>query len=81
MSNPILDQMLDNKTQQTTGNQTRSNTQDKMSQFKTFAADFMRTGKNPQSVVQQLLQNGSMTEDQFKQLGQMASQILKIGRF
>ena len=73
--------MLDNKTQQTIGNQTRSNTQDKIGQFKTFAADFMRTGKDPQSVVQQLLQNGSMTEDQFKQLGQMASQILKIGRF
>lgn len=52
-----------------------------MGQFKTFAADFMRTGKDPQSVVQQLLQNGSMTEAQFKQLGQMASQILKIGRF
>lgn len=73
--------MMGNKTQQITGNQTRSNTQDKMGQFKTFAADFMRTGKDPQSVVQQLLQNGSMTEDQFKQLGQMASQILKIGRF
>ena len=28
-------------------------------------------------VVQQLLQNGRMTDDQFKQLGQMASQILK----
>lgn len=52
-----------------------------MGQFKSFAEDFMRTGKDPQSVVQQLLQNGSMTEDQFKQLGQMASQILKIGRF
>lgn len=73
--------MLDNKTQQITGNQTRSNTQDKIGQFKTFAADFMRTGKDPQSVVQQLLQNGSMTDAQFKQLGQMASQILKIGRF
>lgn len=76
MSNPILDQMLDNRTQQT-----QSNTQDKMGQFKSFAADFMRTGKDPQSVVQQLLQNGSMTDAQFKQLGQMASQILKIGRF
>lgn len=52
-----------------------------MGQFKSFAADFMRIGKDPQSVVQQLLQNGSMTEDQFKQLGKMASQILKIGRF
>lgn len=49
--------------------------------FKSFAADFMRTGKDQQSVVQQLLQNGSMTDVQFKQLGQMASQILKIGRF
>ena len=49
--------MLDNKTQQTTGNQTQSNTQDKMGQFKSFAEDFMRTGKDPQSVVQQLLQN------------------------
>lgn len=73
--------MLDNRTQQTTRNQTQSNTQDKMDQFKSFAADFMRTGKDPQSVVQQLLQNGSMTDAQFKQLGQMASQILKIGRF
>ena len=81
MSNPILDQMLDNRTQQTTRSQTQSNTQDKMDQFRTFTADFMRTGKDPQSVVQQLLQNGKMTDDQFKQLGQMASQILKIGRF
>lgn len=32
-------------------------------------------------VVQKLLQNGRMTDDQFKQLGQMALQILKIGRF
>lgn len=73
--------MLDNRTQQTTRNQTQSNTQDKMDQFKSFAEDFMRTGKDPQSVVQQLIQNGSMTDAQFKQLGQMASQILKIGRF
>ena len=73
--------MLDNRTQQTTRNQAQSNTQDKMGQFKSFAEDFMRTGKDPQSVVQQLLQNGSMTDAQFKQLGQMASQILKIGRF
>ena len=73
--------MLDNRAQQTTRNQKQSNTQDKMGQFKSFAEDFMRTGKDPQSVVQQLLQNGRMTDDQFKQLGQMASQILKIGRF
>ena len=67
-----------NAGQQNPANNKKPNTK---GQFKSFAADFMRTGKDPQSVVQQLLQNGRMTDDQFKQLGQMASQILKIGRF
>lgn len=35
-------------------------------------------GKNPQEIVQQMLQSGQMTKEQFQQLGQMATQLQNI---
>lgn len=43
--------------------------------FEEFARNFQQSGQNPQQVVQQLLNSGQMTQDQFNQLRSIANQI------
>ena len=45
-----------------------------MSQFNQFRQNF--NNQNPQQVVQQMLDSGQMTQQQFNQLSQMANRIL-----
>ena len=51
------------------------NPQQFKAQFDNFARNFRQGGQNPQAVVQQLLNSGQMTQDQFNQLRNMANQI------
>ena len=44
-------------------------------QFETFARNFQQSGQNPQQVVQQLLNSGKMTQDQFNFLRGIANRI------
>ena len=44
-------------------------------QFDAFARNFQQSGQNPQQVVQQLLNQGKMTQDQFNRLRAIANQI------
>ena len=44
-------------------------------QFENFARQFQQNGQNPQAVVQQLLNSGQMTQDQFNRLRDIANQI------
>lgn len=44
-------------------------------QFESFARNFQQSGQNPQQVVQQLLNQGKMTQDQFNRLRTIANQI------
>ena len=46
-----------------------------MQQFKAFAQSFQQSGQNPRQVVQQLLNSGQMTQDQFNQLRNAANQL------
>jgi len=46
-----------------------------MQRFKDFARQFQQSGQNPQQVVQQLLNQGKMTQDQFNHLRNIANQI------
>lgn len=46
-----------------------------MQRFKDFARQFQQSGQNPQQVVQQLLNQGKMTQDQFNHLRTIANQI------
>lgn len=46
-----------------------------MQRFKDFAQQFRQSGQNPQQVVQQLLNQGKMTQDQFNQYRNVANQI------
>ena len=50
------------------------NMQNFMNQFNQFKQQF--GNQNPQQVVQQLLNSGQMSQEQFNQLSQMANQIL-----
>ena len=47
-----------------------------MQQFQTFVNNFQRMQKDPRQAVQELLNSGQMTQAQYNQLSQMASQIL-----
>lgn len=49
-----------------------------MQQFSQFRR--MMHGRNPQQMVQNLLSSGQMTQDQFEQLKQQASELQKILR-
>lgn len=51
------------------------NMQNFMNQFNQFRQNF-GNGQNPQAVVQQLLDSGKMSQEQFNQLSQMANQIM-----
>lgn len=44
-------------------------------QAKSLEQQFRKSGQNPQQVVQNLLNNGQMTQQQFNQLRNMANQI------
>ena len=54
-----------------------SNPQMFKKQFETFAQNFQRNfnGANPQQMVQNLLNNGKMTQEQFNQFRTIANQI------
>lgn len=51
------------------------NFQNFMSQFNSFKQNVEQTGMNPQERVQQLLNSGQMTQEQFNQLRNMANLI------
>lgn len=50
-----------------------------MNQFNQFRQTF-NGQQNPQQMVQQLLNSGRMTQEQFNQLSQMANQIMNKNR-
>jgi len=47
-----------------------------LQQFQTFAANFSKMNRDPKQAVQELLNSGQMTQAQYNQLSQMASQIM-----
>ena len=51
------------------------NMQNFMNQFNQFRQSFGNS-QNPQAIVQQLLDSGRMSQEQFNQLSQMANQIM-----
>lgn len=51
------------------------NFQNFMTQFNAFKQNVEQTGMNPQERVQQLLNSGQMTQEQFNQLRNMANLI------
>lgn len=53
-----------------------SNPQQFKQQFENFARNFQQGGQNPQALVQQLLNQGKMTQSQFNQYRDIANQIL-----
>lgn len=53
------------------------NMQNFMQQFNAFKQNFNQQGMNPQMIVQNMLNNGQMTQSQFNQLSAMADQIMK----
>lgn len=46
-----------------------------MQQFKAFAQQFQQSGQNAQQVVQNMLNQGKMTQAQFNQLREQANRI------
>lgn len=52
-----------------------SNPQQFKQQFENFARNFQQGGQNPQALVQQLLNQGKMTQSQFNQYRDIANQI------
>ena len=53
-----------------------NNPMNMMQQFQTFVANFSKMNRDPQQAVQELLNIGKMTQQQYNQLSQMASQIM-----
>ena len=47
-----------------------------MQQFQNFVTNFQKMQKDPRTAVQELLNSGQMSQAQYNQLSQMASQIL-----
>jgi len=45
-------------------------------QFQTFVQNFRKMGKNPQAVVQELLNSGQMSQAQFNELAQKVNQMM-----
>lgn len=45
-------------------------------QFQTFVTNFQKMGRNPQAVVQELLNSGQMSQQQYEQLRQKANRIM-----
>lgn len=79
MSNPMLDMLSRGAPKQFAGagNMTGGPMQ-MMQQFSQFRR--MMQGRNPQQMVQNLLQSGQMTQAQFEQLKQQASELIKTIR-
>ena len=79
MSNPMLDKLSRGAPQQFagSGNMPGGPIQ-MMQQFAQFRR--MMQGRNPQQMVQNLLSSGQMTQAQFEQLKQQASELQKILR-
>ena len=79
MSNPMLDMLSRGSPQQFAGPGNMSGgTMQMMQQFAQFKR--MMQGRNPQQMVQNLLQSGQMSQAQFEQLKQQASELQKILR-
>ena len=79
MSNPMLDMLSRGAPQQFSGNSNMSGgPMQMMQQFAQFRR--MMQGRNPQQMVQNLLSSGQMTQAQFEQLKQQASELQKILR-
>lgn len=53
-----------------------NNPMNMLQQFQTFASKFAKMQKDPRQTVQELLNSGQMTQQQYNQLSQMASQIM-----
>lgn len=47
-----------------------------ISQFRTFVQNFRKMGKDPQSVVQELLNSGQMSQAQFNDLAAKANKLM-----
>ena len=73
MSNPILDILEKRNTQATTPNNSNMFTE-----FQRFKADILKSGRNPKEMVMEKLRTGQMTDEQFKQLSQQATDFMKM---
>lgn len=79
MSNPMLDMLSRGAPKQFSGPGNMSGgPMQMMQQFAQFRR--MMQGRNPQQMVQNLLQSGQMSQAQFEQLKQQASDLQKILR-
>ena len=79
MTNPMLDKLSRGAPQQLAGpGNINGGPMQMMQQFAQFRR--MMQGRNPQQMVQNLLQSGQMTQAQFEQLKQQASELQKILR-
>lgn len=79
MANPMLDMLSRGAPQQFAGSGNMSGgPMQMMQQFAQFRR--MMQGRNPQQMVQNLLQSGQMTQAQFEQLKQQANEMQKILR-
>ena len=79
MSNPMLDMLSRGAQKQFAGAGNMSGgPMQMMQQFAQFRR--MMQGRNPQQMVQNLLSSGQMTQEQFEQLKQQASELIKTIR-
>ena len=79
MSNPMLDKLTRGAQNHFAGSGNMpGGPMQMMQQFAQFRR--MMQGRNPQQMVQNLLQSGQMTQDQFEQLKQQASELQNILR-
>ena len=79
MANPMLDMLSRGAPQQFAGpGNMPGGPMQMMQQFSQFRR--MMQGRNPQQMVQNLLSRGQMTQAQFEQLKQQASELQKILR-
>ena len=79
MTNPMLDKLSRGAMQQFAGpGNINGGPMQMMQQFAQFRR--MMQGRNPQQMVKNLLQSGQMTQAQFEQLKQQASELQKILR-
>lgn len=79
MGNPMLDRLSRGAPHQFAGSGNMvGGPMQMMQQFAQFRR--MMQGRNPQQMVQNLLQSGQMTQEQFEQLKQKASELQKILR-
>ena len=79
MSNPMLDMLSRGAQNHFSGaGKMSGGPMQMMQQFAQFRR--MMQGRNPQQMVQNLLTSGQMTQDQFEQLKQQASELIKTIR-